>query len=924
MLFGRGPERLRLEQLVTAVENGDPSLLVLRGEAGSGKSTLLDHAASCCAQETLVLRASGGESEAELPFAGLHQLLRPLLWRTNGLPQPQAAALQGAFGTTPARQADRMLVGLAALTLLSEAADEQPLLCLIDDADRLDRPSIDALSFVAGRLLAERIGLLMAARDDGAAFLSGVPELRLAGLDTEAATSLLLARYPELPGDVVTRLIQETSANPLALREVPTAMSAAQRAGLEPVAGPLPLTECLQDIYSAQVSELPKVTQQLLLLAAAEDSGELAVILRAARFCNFDPAGLDAAETAELIRIEEDVRGARVLFRHPLVRAAVYRSATQNQRFLAHGALARALDPALDPDRRAWQLAAATPGPDDQIADELERCALRALQRGGPATAASAFEKAAWLTESEMVRGQRLADAAEAADSAGHPVQALRLADQSDRLTSDLVVRSRNRRLRANMAFDCGSPVTAHQLLMTDIAAVTAADPDLAAMMLVDAVKNAWFTNVREWSREAIGALRTLNLPEASPQRSAVRVVLALSDRLEVMTGGRPLGLSASYDEASPTDEWTPLELVLLAGADLSLADDGSALSRAETAVRVCRASGQLALLVPSLQILATVETITGRYRFARANAREGLELSTTLGQANRTCHFQALLAWMEAVAGNEESCRKLAGAALGHARLQRIAPVVALGRWALTLLDLGLGQPAQALEQAGFEVEEADHPVVAMRQSPDLIEAAARSGRGADVLARLEQLTSWAEDNGRPSARAVSLRCQALLAEDELAAGDLYVQALELHDEASRSGEVRPFDRARTQLLYGEWLRRQRRRADARGPLRAAADTFDQLGATPWSQRANSELRAAGSGVRATRSVPLETLTPQELQVARLAGEGASNREIGAQLFLSPRTVAYHLQKIFRKLSIRSRVELAQLAAEDFAGPGS
>ncbi|TCC62909.1 helix-turn-helix transcriptional regulator [Kribbella pittospori] len=916
MLFGREPERVRLQQLVAAVEDGHPGLLVVRGEAGSGKSTLLEHAASCCADDTLILRATGGESEAELPFAGLHQLLRPLLWRTGDLLQPQADALDSAFGTTPARHADRMLVGLAALTLLSEAADEHPVLCLVDDADKLDRPSVDALWFVAGRLLAERIGLLMAARDE---FLSGAPELWLTGLDEEAATSLLRARNPELTDDMVARVIEETSANPLALREVPTALSAAQRAGVEPVVGPLPLTERLQDIFSARVSELPESTQKLLLLAAAEDSGELAVILRAARFGGIEATGLDAAEAAELVRIEDDVRGARVRFRHPLVRAAVYRSATQTARFAAHTALAEALDPALDPDRRAWQLAAAAPSPDDRIADELDRCAVRALQRGGPSTAATAYEKAAWLTESEAARAQRLASAAEAADSAGHPVQAVRLADQSDQLTTDLVVHARNRRLRANLAFDRGSPVTVHRLLMTDIAAVAAADPDLSARLLVDAVKNAWFANEREWSREAIAGLRTLRLPENSSQRSAARVVLELSDRLEVMTGGRPLGLPASYD-VSLVDDRTPLELVLRGGADLSLADDSGALGRAETAVRVCRAGGQLALLVLSLQILATVETITGRYRFARANAREGLELATALGQDNRSCHFQALLAWLEAVAGNEESCRKLAAEALGHARLQRIAPVVALGRWALTLLDLGLGQPVQALEQATYgDVEESEHPVVAMRQSPDLIEAAARCGRAAEVRERLEQLASWAEDNGRPSALAVSLRCQALLADDETA-DDLYVRALELHDEAGRGGEVRPFDRARTQLLYGEWLRRQRRRTDASAPLRAAADTFDQLGAVPWSRRANGELRATGIGGRPSRSMPLETLTPQELQVARLAGEGASNREIGAQLFLSPRTVAYHLHKIFRKLHLRSRVELGQLAAEEFA----
>jgi DNA-binding CsgD family transcriptional regulator len=322
---------------------------------------------------------------------------------------------------------------------------------------------------------------------------------------------------------------------------------------------------------------------------------------------------------------------------------------------------------------------------------------------------------------------------------------------------------------------------------------------------------------------------------------------------------------------------------------------------------------------VLALQVLATLDVLVGRHRFARANATEGLELANALGLTNRSCHFQALLAWLDAVAGKSESCHELAALALGHAEARGIAPTVAFGRWALSLLDLGLGRPAETLEQARpFASGSAEHPLVAVIRTPDLVEAAARLGRADDMKENLDQLSAWAASSGLVHARALDARCRALVAEDVDVADQLYTEALALHDEADDTGQSRPFDRARTQLLYGEWLRRQRRRVEARRPLRAALNTFEQLRAEPWMRRAESELRAAGSTRRsgAGAAAPNAKLTPQELQVARLAREGSSNREIGAQLFLSPRTVGYHLQNIFRKLGIRSRVELGQLNA--------
>jgi DNA-binding CsgD family transcriptional regulator len=353
--------------------------------------------------------------------------------------------------------------------------------------------------------------------------------------------------------------------------------------------------------------------------------------------------------------------------------------------------------------------------------------------------------------------------------------------------------------------------------------------------------------------------------------------------------------------------------------ASIASADDVVGIGAAEAAVQTCRAEGRLDLLVLALQVLATLEVLVGRHQFARANAVEGLELATTLGLSNRSCHFQALLAWLDAVAGRTESCRQLAALALGHAEARGIAPVIAFGRWALSLLDLGLGRPADTLDQSRSSLTgSGEHPLVLVMRTPDLVEAAVRLGRTEEVKESLDQLSAWAASSRHPRARAVEARCRALVAEDDAEADKLYNEALALHGEADRTGQSRPFDRARTQLLYGEWLRRQRRRVEARVPLQAALNTFEQLQATPWMRRAESELRAAGSAGRSSAPLPVTELTPQELQVVRLAREGASNREIGAQLFLSPRTVGYHLQNTFRKLGIRSRVELAQVRIDE------
>jgi DNA-binding CsgD family transcriptional regulator len=659
---------------------------------------------------------------------------------------------------------------------------------------------------------------------------------------------------------------------------------------------------------------LPEATRTILLAASAERDGELAVVLPAARSMNIDVAALDAAESAGMVRIADSAAGPRVLFRHPLLRAAVYGSATYTQRAAVHRAIAHAVDPELDPDRRAWHLAASAIGPDDAVAAELEHSALRAQQRGAPATAATALERSARLTASVVVKARRLGRAAQAAYTAGHPARAGALADEAEQLTDDPVVRARACHLRAGIAFDRGSPATMHAPLMAHAASVASDHPELAAALLIDAVRNAWFINDPDSALEASEALRSVALPSNSPHRSTVATVLGLAGRLEVVEGA---GVAPVHPR-EPRGSSEPQDLILSAVAALALGDDNAALQASESSVRLCRALGQSTLLVVALQVQASAEMLIGRHRFARATASEALQLACALGQDNRVSHLRAILAWLDALAGEEESCRELAAAAIGHAETLGIAPTLAIARWATGLLDLGLGRPERTLEQ--WRLGHGGHPMLSIRLTPDLVEAAARAGRSDEVKADVDRLTAWAAESRLAWVHAVDARCRAVLASEDVVAETLFEQALASHEAADRSGPPRPFDRARTQLLYGEWLRRKLRRTAARVPLQAALQTFEQLGATVWAGRATAELRAAGSQVSSGEPAVAQ-LTAQELQVVRLASAGLSNREIGAQLFISPRTVGYHLHKSFPKLGVRSRVELAQLGLDSQSG---
>jgi DNA-binding CsgD family transcriptional regulator len=910
-----------MDRLLQAAREGRSGVLVLRGEAGVGKSALLAWAAERAgdvAGGMTVLCAAGVEAEVQLPFAALHQLLRPVLEHLGRLPAVQAAALRAAFGLAAApgdrglgseRPGDRFLLSVGVLSLLADAAEQRPVVCLLDDAHWMDQASADALVFAARRLGAEGVGLLFAARDaEPRGFdAPGLPELRLGGLDSGAAARLLADAVPSAPAaGVADRLLAAAGGNPLALLELPAALSPAQLAGRAPLPDPLPVGAGVERAFADRAGRLPAAARTMLLLAAADDTGEAATVLRAAGGLGLDAGALGPAEAARLIRAE----GGRVEFWHPLVRSAIYRAATFAERRAAHLALADALDGPGQADRRAWHRAAAAVGPDDAVAGELERSAGRAQARGGYATAAAALERAAELTGQEPTRARRLAAGAAAAWLAGRPQWALEMAGRAGRLDPPPRLRADLQLLRGRIELGSGSQFQAHRLLADGATAVAGTDPGKASLMLSEAAHVAWYAGDMANTAKAGQRLDTLAVPEDSPARLMGRVLAGLA---ALMTGdtshaARLRRAVAAIARAAQT----PVQLGYPGRAALFVGDDAAAADLLGRAVDAARAAGTVGILPWLLGQVALVQAWTGRWPVAVATASEGLRLAAETGQDNAAALHHAILAWVAAAQGREQDCHTHATAALEQAARQELAVPASIAAWALGLAELGAGRPAAALGQLG-ELAAAGpglgHPLTAALAAADLVEAAVRAGRPEAVPDAIASLERWATAAAVPWGLALVARCRGLLSDGDTAARH-FAQALELHAAAGR-----PFDRARTQLLYGEVLRRARRPSQARGHLRAALDGFEQLGAAGWAGRARAELRASGETARRRDPSTLTQLTPQELQIARLAAAGATNREIAGQLFVSPRTVEYHLYKVFPKLGIASRAELARLA---------
>jgi DNA-binding CsgD family transcriptional regulator len=899
-VYGRSKERAAVRQLVTEAREGRGRTLVIRGEAGIGKSTLLEDAADQ-AEGMRVLRCTGVEAETELAFAGLHQLVWPLEGRLDRLPAVQAAALRGAMGLGEP-SGDRFLVAIALLGLLDEVAEERPVLVLVDDAQWLDTPSADTFLFVARRLEAEPAAVIFAAREGAARefHAAGLPDLLLQGLEPAAAGQLLDAQDPGLAPSVRERLIEETEGNPLALLDLGSSLTPEERGGRDVLPRQLPLGSRLQQAYLERVRQLPEATQRLLLIAAAEPSNDITVVLAAAGELEMGVEAMGPAEGSGLILVDD----RKVRFRHPLVRSAIYRGARFSDRLTVHRALAEVID---EEDRRAWHQAAATVGHDDQVAAALEGSAGRAEGRGGPAAAAVAFERAAALTLAEEDRARRLTRAARAAFDASQWTRSHRLLDEADRLRSDPQVRADAHFSRGLLHFQTASLDVACATLLRGAEEVQGAVPDRSALMLAAAARMAWYGDEKPRLDEVRRHVLALPLPEdALPRRLAVSLAGRTMEEDSNPAGGYLAAAFEYLERFGPSVwVWPPAILADLAG---ELREAQRLYHRAASRLRSAGAIGQLA---QALFPLALVEMYSGQWQDSVVHATEALELSHETGDLASSGLALGILSRIAGAQGRADECRALALEGLRQAKAQGARIVVSDIAWSLAGLELSQGRFEQAFGELVVVARPEAWPdgrLFAPVVAADLVEASVHTGR-LEVASRVvEAMERWIERPAPPWARVSAHRGRAQLSDGEAARGE-FEAAL-----AVPGADDRPFELAQTRLAYGEWLRRRRLKTDARGELRAALEVFAELGARPWAERASAELRATGVSVARRDPALLDRLTPQELQIGRLGAQGLSNRDIAGQLFLSPRTVGFHLSNVFAKLGIASRGELRGL----------
>ena len=896
MLYGREEQLAAIDRLLEGMRSGRAGALILRGEAGIGKTALLDAVAEQAAGAR-VLRVTGVEAEAELPFAGLHALMRPALDEISALPERQAVALRGAFGMAEAAVADRFLVGLGVLSLIAELAEDRPVLCLVDDAQWLDRASADALVFAARRLHAERVAVILAARDEPVSVsLPGLPELRLGGLDRLAAEQLLAGSG--LVRAVRDELIAEAGGNPLALIELSRGLSAGQRAGsVTPLTLPAvsPVSR-VQQAFGGRVAALTEPCRRAVLVAALAGLAELGEVSRAIAVAGGSLTDLAAAERAGLLRVTP----AGVVFSHPLVRSAALAGSDVAERMAGHQALADVLDG----DRRAWHLAALATGPDEEVAVALDAAAQRAAHRGSSAAVSAAYECAAGLSADAAARGRRLALGAEAAAYAGQMPRAADLAEQAGRLVTDPGQAGALAGLRAFLEAEAGRIADAAGFLLEEAALLGQVDTDCAQVMVLEGFQMLWVNAGPAPPRELEYRAAAILPPAAATLVAFLQAVRQLQD-----SGPHgPISLPARTDlDSLPVTRFSRFSRMFF---DLIQGDAQAVHRRAAAMTAEFRDTGSVGLLAYALTYLADAQGLCGEFLDATASAEEGLRIAVDTGQIALTSELTSAAATLAAIAGDERACRARVGQARDLSAGMGALPLAAADH-ALALLDLGSARYQSALDRMqAISAGPGRHAPHLLYAYPDHVEAAVRAGR-PDLAARpLAIFTAWAEAIGQPWASAVAARCVALTA-SEADAEPLYRQAIAVHQ-----GDGRPFEQARTHLLYGEWLRRNQRRADARDHLLEAAGTFARVGARPWQDRAESELRAAGAAAVPVRADdPLARLTPQELQVVRLAAGGASNKQIGARLFLSPRTVGYHLYKVFPKLGVTTREELARYA---------
>ncbi len=903
-LIGRRDECAVVDGIVDALRAGESRALVLRGEPGIGKTALLDHLARA-ADGFQVVRTAGVQAEMELAFAGVHQLCQPFLDHLGRLPAPQRDALGTALGIAEGPVPDRFLVGLAVLNLLSNVAAERPLICLVDDEQWLDRASAQVLAFVARRLGAESVAVVFAAREPTDA-VSGLPTLVIRGLHAPDARALLeAALIGPLDVRVRDRIVAETRGNPLALLELPRQMTAEDLAGGFGFFGAAGISTGVEPAFGARIAGLPRPSRLLLLLAAAEPTGDAALVWRAAELLEISAESAVPAVEADLAGF-----GTWVRFRHPLVRSAAYRAGTAQDRRRVHRALAEATDPEHDSDRRAWHLAHAATGPDEDVSVALEQSADRAHRRGGVSAAAAFLERAAAVTADRDKRAERVLAAAEAKAEAGAfdaAVDLLALA-RSEHL-SDLQW-ARADLLQARIAFVSQRGSDAPPLLLKAAEGLRAIDTDLCRTTYIEAFTAAMFAgrlsvgaDAEEIARSAADAPR----PPGAPQLRD----LLLDWLVEFFTHGHAAALPAlnrALDAAEgDVPEWEGRRCAWLATvAALRAWDDRRWHEMSSGYVDYVRVAGILSDIPLALNTHAFMTMFTGELSAAAALVEE---LATAQDAVKSTIAPYAALG-LAALRGARDTALALSSRTISEVTARGEGNGISVAMWATALLHNGFGDFQAALDAARQAIEYPAGLSSANWAFTELVEAAARLGLQDEAESALRRFSEISRSSGTDWALGSEARVRALLA-DDAAAERLYVEAID------RLGRTRiRTELARAHLVYGEWLRRQRRRGEARTELQTAHDMFIAMGMQAFAERAGRELRATGYGVAADEpsAVGGAALTAQEEQVARLARDGLSNPEIGARLFISARTVQYHLRKVFTKLGISSRSQLPQV----------
>jgi DNA-binding CsgD family transcriptional regulator len=911
-LRGRLRELGFLDRLIDAVRAGESQALVLSGEAGVGKTALLDylagHASGC-----RVVHATGVQSEMELAFAGLQQLCKPLLDHLDRLPGPQREALRTAFGLSAGPAPDRFLVGLAVLSLLSDAAEEQPLICLVDDQQWLDHASAQALGFTARRLESESVSLVFAARQPSDE-LAGLPELVIEGLREDDARALLDSVLTgPLDARVRDLIVAETRGNPLALLELPRGLTPAELAGGFGFPGEAPIAGRVEDSFRRRVQALPDQSRRLLMVAAADPTGDPGLVWRAAGLLGIGAEAATPATEAGLVEF-----GAWVAFRHPLVRRAVYRSASPAQRLDVHRALAEVTDPQDDPDRRAWHRAQAAAGPDEDVAEELERSAGRAQARGGLAAAAAFLERAALLTPGPVCRAQRLLAAARAKRDAGALDAALGLLVAVEAGPPDALRTAEVEHLRGQIAMQQRRSGDGARLLLSAARRLEPLDAALARATYLEALGAAvWVGDLRVPGgvREAAEAARA-----APPAPDPPRVVDVVLDALA-------LRLTEGYAAAAPAMA-RALELVLALdpGPDLEagrwlwqavasssqmiaqeLWDAESWHALAAAVAQFARDTGALVLLQFGLIFLAVPLLLAGELTTAARLIEEDHLIAEATGNPPVAYTATTLAAWR----GQEAPAAELIEATVREATARGQGRLISFADYASAVLNNGLGRH-DAAREAAWRAFQRDPLGYGPFIVPELAEAASRTGEVKLVRVALEWLSERTAVTPTDWSLGIEARVRAFLSEGEAAEG-LYRESI------ARLGRTRVrAELARSHLLYGEWLRRERRRVDAREQLRTAHGMLEAMGAGAFAGRAGRELAATGETARKRTVEASGQLTAQEAQIARLARDGLSNPEIGVRLFISARTVKYHLAKVFAKLGISSRSQLDRVLADD------